>query len=139
MRILFTLALVAGLVACSRGTPEADPLAASRGQWVVVNYWAQWCKPCIKEIPELNRLDREHDDIAVLGVNYDGLTGEELAAQVESLGVGFPTIEDPSAALGTARPTVLPTSLVLDPEGAVVEALVGPQTAESILEVIRTF
>src|SRR5690554_8199665 len=48
-----------------------------RGQWVLVNYWAEWCKPCLEEIPELNELDKA-PDIAVLGVNFDGVTGAPL-------------------------------------------------------------
>ncbi len=117
--------------------PSADPatsgLSGYRGQRVVVNYWAKWCKPCIEEIPELNRLNTAQADIQVLGVNYDGLTGEALAAQVTALGVDFPIIDDPAAALGTPRPVVLPTTLLLDADGALLATLVGPQTQDSIL------
>lgn len=139
MRILIAATFALLVAACGEDTKTPTPhsLDSLRGQWVVVNYWAKWCKPCIEEIPELNRLDREHSDIAVLGVNYDGLTGSELAAQEDALGVGFPTIADPAAELGTSRPVVLPTSLVLDPEGRVVQTLVGPQTADSLLAAIR--
>ncbi|MBN7798481.1 TlpA family protein disulfide reductase [Parahaliea mediterranea] len=139
MRNLFAAAAIALLAACGEApAPGNHPtLESLRGQWVVVNYWAKWCKPCIEEIPELNRLDREHDDIAVLGVNYDGLTGEALTAQVQELGVDFPTVADPAAQLGSPRPTVLPTSLILDPKGQLVDTLVGPQTADTLLAAIR--
>lgn len=136
MRILFALFLLGALGACSDNTPQNDPLTTHRGQWVVVNYWAQWCKPCIKEIPELNRLDSNHDDVTVLGVNYDGLANAALEEQVETLGVAFPTITDPSGDLEVPRPTVLPTSLIINPAGELVKVLVGPQTEESLLEVL---
>lgn len=137
MRMLLAV-LVVLMSACSgESGPGPAGLAAHRGQWVVVNYWAKWCKPCIEEIPELNRLDAGHEQIQVLGVNYDGLTGDELDGQVQELGVEFPIIADPAAELGTPRPVVLPTTLILDPAGKLVGTLVGPQTGESILSVIE--
>jgi len=109
-------------------------LEESKGQWVYVNYWAQWCKPCIKEIPELNALDAEHSDITVLGVNYDGVGGAELEQQLTSLNVGFDTLsKDPSEALGITRPMVLPTTLIIAPSGELHSTLLGPQTLETLL------
>ena len=48
-------------------------LAAHRGKWVVVNFWATWCKPCLKEMPELSALDtmREHIEVIGPGVRRD--------------------------------------------------------------------
>ena len=66
-------------VACTRGTP--DPLAQPDGEWLFINYWAEWCKPCIEEIPQLNALDSTYDQVTVLGVNYDGAEGADLAQQ----------------------------------------------------------
>ncbi|MFV8820061.1 TlpA family protein disulfide reductase [Haliea sp. E17] len=104
-----------------------------RGQWVVINYWAQWCKPCIKEIPELNELASHTPGVAVLGVNFDGARGEELQAQVDALGIAFPLIlEDPSGVLGIERPRALPTTVVINPQGEITATLMGPQTLESL-------
>lgn len=109
-------------------------LSAHAGQWVLVNYWAPWCKPCIEEIPELNAVHNKHANISVYGVNFDGATGETLAEQEKTLGVAFPTLtEEPSAALGIAKPAVLPTTLVIGPDGKVMATLLGPQTEESLL------
>ncbi|RLA48743.1 MAG: TlpA family protein disulfide reductase [Gammaproteobacteria bacterium] len=103
------------------------------GQWVVINYWAQWCKPCIKEIPELNNLNRQYRQVTVLGVNYDGATGQELEQQLEKLGIAFATLpDDPARQLGAPRPVVLPTTLILDPGGHLSATLIGPQTLESL-------
>lgn len=110
-----------------------DRIAAAKGSWVVVNYWAEWCKPCIKEVPELNAL-HTRDDVTVLGVNFDGEEGDALAAQIEKLAIAFPTLpEDPATPLGIDRPAVLPTSLVISPEGDLIATLVGPQTLETLL------
>lgn len=135
MKFLAVVLLVNALTACApkdlgTGSLQLDKL---RGQWVVINYWAQWCKPCIKEIPELNKLDRDNPNVTVLGVNYDGATGEELQAQLQKLGVSFTTLlADPAAQLGVPRPVVLPTTLIIDPEGEVRASLLGPQTLESL-------
>jgi thiol-disulfide isomerase/thioredoxin len=106
-----------------------------QGQWVVINYWAQWCAPCIKEIPELNRLDQDYTGVTVVGVNYDGTNGEELELQRQKLGVTFASLEsDPAAQLGIPRPVVLPTTLILDPTGRLVATLIGPQTLASLVQ-----
>lgn len=132
------LLLLAGCEPPATATGNAALLESLRGQWVVINYWAKWCKPCIEEIPELNELDHLHDDITVLGVNYDGATGEELATQLRELNVAFPTLdEDPAELLGQPRPSVLPTTFIINPEGALVHSLVGPQTLESLLAATR--
>jgi thiol-disulfide isomerase/thioredoxin len=124
------------LLGCSEA-PEGGSTSAIeqlRGQWVIINYWAKWCSPCIKEIPELNAIHRNYDQVSVLGVNYDGATGEELASQLSALQVGFPTLEeDPAARLGTPRPLVLPTTLIINPGGQITQTLVGPQTLASLL------
>lgn len=130
------LALILGLQACGGSSDATDPidLAQQRGQWIVINYWAKWCKPCIKEIPELNALDQQHAQVTVLGVNYDGASGAELEQQLSELGVAFATLEtDPATMLGIPRPVVLPTTLILAPDGQLKATLVGPQTLESLL------
>ena len=135
MKNSLALLLCIGLSACGseQSAPTQLQLEKLQGQWVVINYWAKWCKPCIVEIPELNRLDREFEQVTVLGVNYDGTTGEELQQELTELGVTFPTLAtDPAAQLGVPRPQVLPTTLVIDPNGKLSETLLGPQTLETL-------
>jgi len=122
-------AAAAVLLLCLSGCSPQD----ASSDWTFVNYWAEWCKPCIKEIPELNRLN-ERDGYRVLGVNFDGATGAALEEQIAALGVAFPTLaEDPGSSLGLERPRVLPTTLVLAPDGSLRDVLVGPQTADSLI------
>ena len=129
--------MLLSLLACNEhaDTGSQPRLEELRGQWVVINYWAQWCKPCITEIPQLNALDAQYTQVTVLGVNYDGASGTELEQQRQKLGVAFASLEaDPAAQLGTTRPVVLPTTLILDPEGQLVATLIGPQTLESLVQ-----
>ncbi|MBC8651664.1 TlpA family protein disulfide reductase [Pseudomonas sp. MTM4] len=105
------------------------------GQWLLINYWAEWCGPCRTEIPELNALDDSHDDITVLGVNFDGLQGEELAAAAKDLGIGFRVLSvDPAERLDLPRSAVLPVTYIVDGDGKVRHQLVGEQTAEGLQE-----
>ena len=48
-------------------------LSKLNGGWVVINYWADWCAPCIKEIPELNDFAKENKNIKVYTFNFDQL------------------------------------------------------------------
>jgi thiol-disulfide isomerase/thioredoxin len=137
MKTLLYPLLVLVLGACD-AAPGGTQLGDLSGRWAVVNYWAEWCTPCIAEIPELNALATAYPDLAVAGVNFDGATGDELAQQLAKLGVAFPTLaQDPSPALGIARPAVLPTTLIIDPQGRLVETLIGPQTLDSLTEAIE--
>jgi len=108
--------------------------AEAAGKLVLVNYWAEWCTPCRKEIPELNELARKNpDEVLVYGVNYDGLTGDELAAVEGRMGVEFLTLsKDPGPALGLGPPAVLPVTLIIGRNGELLDQLEGEQTLESL-------
>ena len=132
--LTLSLGLALSVAGCGERPEALSPIQKQLGSWVLVNYWAEWCKPCIREVPELNSLDSEAG-ITVLGVNYDGVTGEALSAQIAALDITFAQLStDPAAELGINRPQVLPTTVVIDPNGRRVATLVGPQTAESLRE-----
>lgn len=104
------------------------------GQWVLINYWAEWCGPCRTEIPELNALNQSHDDVTVLGVNFDGLQGDELMDAARALGIQFRVLGvDPAERLELPRSAVLPVTYIVDSNGVVRESLVGEQTADGLL------
>jgi thiol-disulfide isomerase/thioredoxin len=138
MRLFFTIGVLALLLACSPSEPPPPPGVESEprigGKWVTINYWAIWCYPCRAESPELNEFARERaEDMIVYAVNFDGARGEELLVQAAELGIEFPLLAtDPAPALGYARPTVLPTTLVFNPRGELWARLLGPQTRDSL-------
>lgn len=105
------------------------------GQWLVINYWAEWCKPCRTEIPELNRLDDSLRDkgVRVLGVNFDALQGEALAKAAAAFDIRFSVLaQDPASRLGLPRNDVLPVTYIVDADGRLRERLVGEQTAAGL-------
>ncbi len=129
-----TLALLFLLSACEPADSSFD-IDSYRGKWLVINYWAEWCTPCIKEIPALNKLQEDYrGDITVAAVNADGLEAEALQSTSQRFGIRYEVLEkDPADALRLATPAALPTTYIFDPRGEMRAKLVGPQTAETIL------
>ena len=112
--------------------------AAARGRWLLINYWAQWCRPCIAEMPALQRFQQSHrDTVLLLTVNYDGAQGAALQQQMAKVAVALPVLlDDPAPQLGFTRPDVLPTTFVFDPAGALRTTLQGEQTEATLAAAI---
>ena len=105
-------------------------------QWVVLNYWAEWCGPCRTEIPQLNALAEELNGkkIGVFGVNFDNVQGEELKSASEKLGIKFTVLaSDPADLFELPRSEALPVTYIIDNKGKVREQLVGEQTAAGVM------
>jgi thiol-disulfide isomerase/thioredoxin len=109
-------------------------LSDFRGQWVVVNYWATWCAPCRKEIPDLSELHGERSDLTVLGLAFEELDDSEFFEFLEDFDVAYPILKvdvyEPPEPFGA--PSVLPTTIILDKQGRAVKAFLGPVTRETI-------
>ena len=110
-----------------------------KGKWILINYWADWCPPCIKEIPELNELNSLYDDqVSVFLFNFDRLEGEELRKQLVKIKAEVPSlISDPQLIYEYDVPDALPVTFVIDKDGKLSLILKGPQTLEEIKNVLN--
>lgn len=113
-------------------------LAAERGRWVVVNFWATWCGPCIKEMPELDALDARRDDLRVFGLAYEEIEPADLRAFLAKRPVGYPIaiVDVFSPPPGFETPRVLPATHLVAPDGRLAKSFAGPVTAADIEAVI---
>jgi thiol-disulfide isomerase/thioredoxin len=113
-------------------------LSDFRGGWVVVNYWATWCAPCRKEMPELSALHDERDDLTVLGLAFEDIDDSAFEEFLLEFHPSYPILRvdvyQPPEPFGAPR--VLPTTIILDREGRAVKAFLGPVTREAIEEYI---
>lgn len=108
-------------------------------QWVVVNYWATWCAPCRKEIPDLSTLHDSRDDVTVLGLAFEDLEPADFRAFLVDYPASYPILMvdtfNPPEALGA--PLALPTTYLFNPDGQRVETWLGPVTSTMIIDRIE--
>jgi peroxiredoxin len=111
-----------------------------KGKWLIINYWASWCKPCYKEVPELNAfyLQHKNKNTVVLGVSYDRVQGSRLRAAIKRMGIKYPTlVGDPARKLGLGNIPGLPATFIFAPNGQLKARLLGLQTKASIQRAMR--
>ena len=115
-------------------------LAAQRGHWVVVNYWATWCVPCIKEMPDISAFVSSRKDVSAIGLAYDDSDIADIRAFVAKHPVSYPiaqvTLDNPPKDFD--EPRGLPTTYLIAPDGHVAKRFVGPVDGVSLGEAIGT-
>ena len=104
-------------------------LSKLNGNWIVINYWADWCAPCIKEIPELNEF--------VYTFNFDHLEIEDLAPLAKKFKISVPSlVTHPREIWGIQTPPAVPATFFINPNGELVLSLFRPQTKDKLNEII---
>ncbi|WAS94820.1 TlpA disulfide reductase family protein [Nannocystis punicea] len=109
------------------GAGASVDLAAMRGKLVLVDFWASWCEPCRRELPELEALYKKHQ---ASGLELIGVSMDEQRADAEAflrdVTVSFPMIHDEGQALAKSwSPPKMPTLYVIDREGKVAKVIAG--------------
>jgi len=113
-------------------------LADQKGKWVLVNFWAPWCPPCIAELPELNSLQLQHKDLLVIGVAVQFKSKQEVLDMAKSKSLAYPIVygnEDIAADFGGLAG--LPTSFLYSPSGKLVGQHDGPLTQKDIEQALE--
>ncbi len=115
-------------------------LAAQHGHWVIVNYWATWCVPCIKEMPDISRFVSTHKNVRAVGLAFDDSAPADIKAFLAKHPVVYPvaqvTMDKPLKDFD--QPLGLPTTWLIAPDGRVAKRFIGPVTAASLDVVINS-
>ncbi|WP_017463793.1 TlpA family protein disulfide reductase [Dyella ginsengisoli] len=118
------------------GTPY--DLAAQRGHWVIVNFWATWCVPCIKEMPDISHFVSTHKNVSAIGLAYDDSALADIKAFVAKHPVSYPIaqvgLDNPPKDFD--EPRGLPTTYLIAPDGTVAKRFVGPITGDVLAAAI---
>ena len=103
------------------------------GNWILINYWADWCAPCIKEIPELNDFASENINIKVYTFNFDELEIDDLKPIAKRFNIKVPSlVTHPRDIWGIATPPAVPATYFINPNGEIAVSLFRPQTKDSL-------
>lgn len=116
-------------------TGKRHALDDYKGKWVLVNYWATWCPPCLEEIPDLVTLydQRKDKDLVVIGVAFDYKSRQEVADYVDDMLMSYPIVlgdQQVIRQIGSAE--VLPTTYIYNPKGQLVKTRRGLITRQYI-------
>ena len=129
------------LASCSRldiETTQGEKFSSNlfKENIVVLNIWADWCPPCIVEMPYFNKLD-EDPNIIVLGFHFDQfdvLESDELNRMIKKFNMKFHNIEnDPREIWDIDIPENVPTTYIIK-DNQIVSTLIKPQTYESLVK-----
>ena len=111
-----------------------------KGKVIFLNFWATWCPPCKKEMPDVESIYKEYEenkkDVVILGVNSE--KENEVKKFLKDKGYTFPTvIDENSEVMRKYFIQAFPTSFVIDKEGNVYGYVMGGLTKEQIKQVIE--
>ena len=147
MRFMAVLVLLAAAMSAARAdshlvdfslpdvTGQVHRLSDHRGKWVVINFWATWCGPCMVEIPELVRFHERHkdDDAIVIGVNFEEIETPDLVKFIDEMDISYLVVRAGDTPILPFEPLKgLPSTFFVDPHGEYVASHVGPVTGEAI-------
>ena len=110
-------------------------LAEYKGRWVVVNFWATWCVPCIQEIPEIAQFQREHPQVRVIGIAMDAENAGKVKQFAQKVGHDYPLVlSNAKVEAQMGEPKALPWTQIYDPSGKRVYNRAGRVTRKSLEE-----
>ena len=120
---------------------KVQHLSDYRGKWVLVNFWATWCPPCLEEIPDLIALHNAHKDtdLVVIGITMEYASSKGVTEFVAQHAIPYPIIlGNHKMAAQVGEVDGLPTTILFDPTGKPVAHQEGAITRASVEEYIQS-
>jgi len=156
---LVTVAFAAAVAACSPGKTQAETtpapdfvikdlqgtslsLASYKGKVLVLNFWATWCPPCRKEIPDFIEAYREFKDkgLEILGVSVDETTAEALLEWTKKTGINYPIALATPEILRDYEPgEYIPATIIVDRSGRIRYRQSSLMDKETLLRLFRQY
>ena len=126
--VTFKRSIVAPAFMLKNLTGDSVRLEQFRGDYILLNFWATWCPPCVKEMPSMELLQQKFKEkgIHVVAISLDKEPKEEVAAFVAKLKLTFPILLDPDGIVSDPYgANALPSTFILNPDGRVIAAAKG--------------
>jgi len=115
-------------------------LADYRGRVVLLNFWGTWCPPCVREIPELVKVQPRLEELGatVLGPAVDSGSSENIREFLADYGINYPIVKGRNdQAVGDFQAMGYPTTFLIDRDGVIRKRYLGPQTAVGLMADVR--
>jgi peroxiredoxin len=107
---------------------EQVSLDSYRGKYVLVNFWADWCSPCIKEFPAMqamsDQLEAENSDFEIIAV-HAGPPSDDINLFLDNINVDFTILMDDTASVKGWKIPGLPMTYLVSPEGKLIYQALG--------------
>ena len=113
-------------------------LSDYRGKWVVANFWATWCPPCRKEIPDFVQFKKDFGDkVEIIGINNEDADNSKIEDFVFEYEINYPVVRanvyQPSE-FSRKNTRGLPTTVIFNPQGVEVSKRVGPMHYKDLVK-----
>ncbi|MCC6917533.1 MAG: TlpA family protein disulfide reductase [Nitrosomonas sp.] len=115
-------------------TGKTHTLSGYKGKWVLINFWATWCPPCLREIPDLSELSRERNDIVIIGIAMEYDDARDVLKFVDKMTIPYPVVLGDRASVAQLGDEIslLPSTYLYDPQGRPAARKIGLITRTEI-------
>jgi len=123
---------------------QSVSLSDHKGNIILINFWATWCRDCVQEMPELEKLYRKYQgkglSILAIALDREGQSAVETFLQKENLDLTYPILLDPEEKVARAyRLSWVPVTIMVGQEGKIIETVLGarPWGSEEVMASIE--